>query len=178
MCRASGAAVAVKRVEKEGPAYAVTDRLEGSKAQGDYESALREIAVLRALGKAPRRVCALREVAERKRVIWLVLDLAPGVPIGRAFMSLHGEFIGGKRIYSVRPTRVFQRLAANKDDFGCIFIQKVLRQILRRIGAAHTTPTTSSSPQRASLSSPRAGTYTGTSSRTMSCWRSRRLVLE
>ncbi|EER19429.1 hypothetical protein Pmar_PMAR012408 [Perkinsus marinus ATCC 50983] len=131
VCRASGAAVAVKRVEKEGPAYAVTDRLEGSKAQGDYESALREIAVLRALGKAPRRVCALREVAERKRVIWLVLDLAPGVPIGRAFMSLHGEFIGGKRIYSVRPTRVFQRLAANKDDFGCIFIQKVLRQILQ-----------------------------------------------
>ncbi|KAF4745315.1 hypothetical protein FOZ63_030060, partial [Perkinsus olseni] len=137
VCRASAASVALKRVDKTvaGLHLNPVSKRQAAKVQADLDSAYREIAVLRALemgrgNGGPSRVCGLIEVLERKRALWMVLELCPGVPIGRAFTTLQGEFVGGKRIYCVRPTHLFHRVIADRDDFGRVFVQDVVRQIL------------------------------------------------
>ncbi|KAF4649483.1 hypothetical protein FOL46_001775, partial [Perkinsus olseni] len=137
VCRASAASVALKRVDKTvaGLHLNLVSERQAAKVQADFGSAYREIAVLRALERGrgnggPSRVCGLIEVLERKRALWMVLELCPGVPIGRAFTTLQGEFVGGKRIYCVRPTPLFHRVIADRGDFGRVFVQDVVRQIL------------------------------------------------
>ncbi|KAF4729992.1 hypothetical protein FOZ62_010899, partial [Perkinsus olseni] len=125
VCLASAESVALKRVDKAvaGLHLNPVSERQAAKVQADFGLAYREIAVLRALERGrgnggPSRVCGLIEVLERKRAVWMVLELCPGVPIGRAFTTLQGEFVGGKRIYCVRPTPLFYRVIADRGDFG------------------------------------------------------------
>ncbi|KAF4669182.1 hypothetical protein FOL47_002663 [Perkinsus chesapeaki] len=134
VAEASGRPVAIKKFDKLPSStlllpHQVASERQAAKAQSDYDSACREIAVLRAL-KGPGRICELVEVIEGKRVLWMVLELCPGVTLSRGFTVLRGEFVGGKRIYTVRPTETLYNIISDNGSYGCVFIRDLIRQIL------------------------------------------------